>query len=222
LCRDRNKNLSFCAGCRSTICFQETDAPHVSCLASHPDFFRQDKRFFCHSCCKRRGEPFLVLHIGLLSYIADSPIQYNYAPGTGCPNLSDLYFRFDPPVLVISLVHPTYGSGVATHIIRALRGWYVGNMRAVRVLSDSLPTLFPQLMAFSSSTLMFPSAADRPAKIPRLRHRHRHRDFSSSGLWRVFLSFWTPQPPMMVKPCTGRQRVAHGMEIGTLRYARPS
>lgn len=148
--------------------------------------------------------------------MANVPIQYNFAPNVEYPKRLDTYFRFDPPVMLISLVHETYASSVTNEIYQALRAWYAGNWSTVRRLIPFSLRL-PESTLCSSSTFTF-RLANRPPKSQSPRHRRPLEGFFRIGQWRAFLSFWTPYPPTVASPYIGKQQQATGMETGPLGY----
>jgi hypothetical protein len=58
--------------------------------------------------------------------------QYNFSPNRERPDTPTAPFRFDPPILFISLVHKDHDSQIADRIYNSLVGRYVGNQGFVR------------------------------------------------------------------------------------------
>lgn len=77
-------------------------------------------------------------HSVVLFYMADASNKYDFVPHVRDPNELDMHFCFDPPVLLISLVHEVYDSTVTNNIYNVLHRWYSGNLTAVCCLILSL------------------------------------------------------------------------------------
>ena len=101
LCNDYGKTLVLCAGCRTGVCCSDTESD-VGCLQWEPVLNTPEFVFYCPYCSyAKRRKP------------AVSPTDWWHVPGLDIecvaicrlelPRMWNVWFRYDPPVIVIGV-----------------------------------------------------------------------------------------------------------------------
>ena len=130
-CTDRDADILLCAGCRVGMCVQNVDERHSGCLEPHPAQRREDFVFFCPYCCRRTRQKFPVSAEFPPRDLQVNFQQFAFTTNNAPPSKHSLFYRYDPPVLIVNLTLGNDAGDAIGSILPEMKKWYRGNDKAV-------------------------------------------------------------------------------------------
>lgn len=104
-CNDFGEFLLLCAGCRVAVCSQTIDST-VGCLGWREEIYREDFVFYCTYCRSRKsrtgGVKVCEVCQGHCPHVQELICEPQFIMLKTEPAIRDVYFRYDPPVLLIA------------------------------------------------------------------------------------------------------------------------